>query len=307
MSHLDAAVNQQIQNACFKCNNPDTPTLFHDCKGMSAFCKRRLVFDAAFENLDPELKEHTLKDIARDALFASPEEPGEFFSRLSAPKTVGMYFTRDQEPTNIKIKVNETQELKWEKQFKFLGIWLTPDLKFSTHCKKIAGKANHVLSKVATITKEKFLTAKSIRKLANAFIIGQIIFSYPVLSFTTASELKCLDKVTDSAARLVVGASHSANGAACGILAGVKPLKLEIKQAVFKAACKARQLDDDCVLAKNLKKSAFPAKLKKGFPSFKRLWEEEGGAVTWGNTPMRGFAVPCQQFGENYLDVELNL
>ena len=79
MSHLDAAVNQQIQNACFKCNNPDTPTLFHDCKGMSAFCKRRLVFDAAFENLDPELKEHTLKDIARDALFASPEEWGEFF------------------------------------------------------------------------------------------------------------------------------------------------------------------------------------------------------------------------------------
>ena len=66
----------------YKCYHRETASIYDDCEGISVFCKRRLVFNAAFENLDPSLKRRALKDIVRDALFASPEEPGEFFFSL---------------------------------------------------------------------------------------------------------------------------------------------------------------------------------------------------------------------------------
>ena len=229
-----------------------------------------------------------------------------FKLRLSAPKTVGMYFTRDNKDHNIKIKVTEGQNLKWEQKFKFLGIWLTSDLKFRTHCTKIAAKAKHALVLLANIAKKQQLTGKSLRKLAYAYVLGQITFSYPILSFAKPTELRCLESVTDSAARLIVGANRCANGATCGILAGVKPLKLEIKKAVFNTACRASQLGKKCALGKNLQKSIQPAKHKRDFPSFQRTWYIEGGSKEWAGKKMTGFETPCQSFGSNVIKAKIN-
>ena len=88
--------------------------------------------------------------------------------KLSAPKTVGMLFTRAKKNVpDVTVHVEDGKPLAWVESFKFLGVWISPDLRFKTHCRRVASAAAGVLGNIRQLDYEDCLTAKSIRKLVN--------------------------------------------------------------------------------------------------------------------------------------------
>ena len=75
LQDIDAQVHFIVCENCVGCNMDNT---FHDCKALSKYARRRLVFDKAWERIGADLKDRVLKEQARIALL-NLDINGKFF------------------------------------------------------------------------------------------------------------------------------------------------------------------------------------------------------------------------------------
>ena len=67
---LELQINFLCMEACEGCNKKQ---VFHDCRSLSRYARRRLCFDAAWSRIGDDIKDRSLREIAKKELYKLDE------------------------------------------------------------------------------------------------------------------------------------------------------------------------------------------------------------------------------------------
>ena len=82
-----------------------------------------------------------------------------------------------------------------------LGVWITPAMNFSSHCHKIANKANQILGRLKR--NFKYISTSSFKILYKTFVLPHLEYCTPIWNPHFAKDIDVLEKVQRRATKLI--------------------------------------------------------------------------------------------------------
>ena len=169
---------------------------------------------------------------------------------INCLKTVFFLFTLGIDILKVPIELKiDGRALAWDQTPVYLGVTLDRKLSMFDHVRAVREKASSKLNIVKRLASTTWgAKADVLRVLYLGTVRAQIDYSLPVQIYASATALKTLDSVQNSALRLICGTFRTAPIAALEIMANVPPLATRRDRAVITAFERYKRLEESSPL-----------------------------------------------------------
>ena len=167
--------------------------------------------------------------------------------KINEPKTVYTIFTKsskvEKEPIRLKINNNEIGK---DQNPTYLGMQLDRQLTLKNHVENLKSKATKRLKLIKKLSSTNWGADKrTLRSLYLGYVRSALEYGAALLTTCSKDNQNSLDKIQNSALRLVNGGMRSAPTAACEIHANVEPLGKRREKAALELYEKTKRMSCD--------------------------------------------------------------
>ena len=212
---------------------------------------------------------------------------------FSASKTVAMMITNKRKTRNYDIKLGG-ENIKWVKEFKYLGVIIDDKLKFNKHIDAMCEKARGCLFQCQKVLGKTWGLKPKVMKWMYEMIIKPIM-TYGSVVWSKRLQVnqsrKKIDRLHSMACRMIGNTLKSTPTSAIEILLGIKPIDLEIIKTAISTSIRIKRSNDwKAIEGMSINKShtdyikAEKARLNfcENYPSdiIKPIWREKNYKIT---------------------------
>ena len=163
--------------------------------------------------------------------------------KISQPKTVYTIFTKSHKIAKEKINLRiNRKELRKEQNPIYLGIKLDRQLTLKQHIENLKQKATKRLRLLKKLATTEWGSDKStLRSLYLGYVRSSLEYGAALMTTSSNANLKHLDRVQNSAVRLINGGMRSTPTTACEVHADITPLNLRREKATLELFEKSKR------------------------------------------------------------------
>jgi hypothetical protein len=103
-------------------------------------------------------------------------------------------------------RIHDKHDIKDERTFKFLGLYLDENLSFNEHCKRVSSKISSAIYIINRV--KNFLPSEVLRTLYFSLVHPHLLYCLPIYACTTEKNIGSLFKLQKKAVRIVAKASY---------------------------------------------------------------------------------------------------